>query len=171
MQLIFILETDNKSQSDFMYINSTIHKFYKIEGHKVTPIFTGGKGNYNKVESQIKKYKGKYSGNSIVYICYDVDNQIKPTYKLNDEIEKYACTKGYKTIWFNEDIEQAYIKTSIPDNKKTKRAKEFINHNEIYNVNIISLSQKNVSMKCSSNILFELDKVLKRNNDSIVCVK
>jgi len=162
MQLIFVIETDKKSQSDFMYIKSTLQRFYKTEGDKFTPIFTGGKGNYNKVESQINTLKDKYKKESIVYICYDVDNQMKPTYKLNASIEKYAKTKGYYTIWFNEDVEQAYIKTSIPDSEKTKRANQFINHNEINNINVKSLEQNTISMKCSSNILIVLDKALTR---------
>ena len=49
-QLIFVLETDRRCQSDWMYINNLIHKQYDYDHSyiKLSPIFLGGRGNYNK---------------------------------------------------------------------------------------------------------------------------
>ena len=81
---------------------------------------------------------------------------------MNEQIISYANNKGYEVIWFYEDIEQVYIKQQIPNSEKTKRAIKFISHKEIKSINEIDLIQKEVLKKNSSNILFALDKYLKR---------
>ena len=162
MQLIFLVESDKKSQSDYNYIKSTIDHYYNILGVKLTPIFLGSKGNYNKKEEEIKKNISKYSKESNVFICYDIDNIKNPSYKINEQIISYAKSKGYETIWFYEDIEQEYIKQQIPNSEKTKRAIKFISHKEINNINEFDLIQKEVIKRNSSNILYVLDKYLKR---------
>ncbi|MBQ7642237.1 MAG: hypothetical protein IJS83_07180 [Acholeplasmatales bacterium] len=162
MQLIFLVESDKKSQSDYNYIKATIDHYYYILGVKLTPIFLGSKGNYNKKEAEIKRNINKYSKESIVFICYDIDNINNPSYQMNEQIISYANNKGYEVIWFYEDIEQVYIKQQIPNSEKTKRAIKFISHKEIKSINEIDLIQKEVLKKNSSNILFALDKYLKR---------
>ena len=103
MQLVFVVESSAKSQSDFYYISETLKKYYNILGHKITKVFLDGKGRYNKKETEINKNISKYQKESIVFICYDIDNPSKPTYYLNQQIDSYAKSKGYETIWFFED--------------------------------------------------------------------
>lgn len=52
MQLIFIVEANKDSQSDYLYISETLKKYYNTLGHKMTPIFLNGKGNYNKKKTE-----------------------------------------------------------------------------------------------------------------------
>lgn len=160
MQLIFVVESNKRSQSDYYYISETLKEFYNTLGHKLTPVFMNGKGNYKKTETEINRNKAKYKGKTVVFICYDIDSPNKPTYSLNLEIEEYAKNKGYETIWFNEDIEQVYVGTSISANEKTKVAKMFMANDKIKFVNKNNLLFTFISKKRSSNILVILDKYL-----------
>ena len=121
-----------------------------------------GKGNYDKKSNEITKDISKYTGVSKVFICYDIDNPCKPTYSINPNIETYAKYNNFKTIWFNEDIEMAYIKKSIHQSEKTLKAIQFVAHKDIDTIIELDLSQTIVSQKNSSNILTVLDSYLKR---------
>lgn len=120
-----------------------------------------GKGNFNKKQAEIIKNISKYRGKSVVFICYDIDESINDS--LNQNIINYSKNNNYEIIWFYEDIEQVFIKTSVPANLKSKRAKQFVAHNGIKNVDEINLNQPNVSRRNSSNILCVLDNYLTRN--------
>ena len=49
LQIVFVVEADNKSQSDYMYIKSIMGKYYKsyLSTIKITPIYMGGIGNFD----------------------------------------------------------------------------------------------------------------------------
>lgn len=162
MQLIFVVEASAKSQSDFYYISETIIKYYNYLGHKITPVFMDGKGRFDKKESEINKNIAKYQKESKVFICYDIDNRSNPAYLLNAQIDLYSNNKGYEIIWFNENVEQVYVRKSIPNSEKTKRAKQFVAYKEIEKIKEDDLFQTTISKKKSSNILTVLDKYLKR---------
>lgn len=164
MQLIFIVEANNDSQSDYLYISETVKKYYNVLGHKLTPVYLEGKGNYNKKKKreEINKNIAKYDGPTHVFMCYDIDNQNKPSYSLNPLIEKYAEENGYELIWFYEDIEQVYLGESVSNNVKTLKAKQFVAHKKIDEVQVVNLNQTTTSRKKSSNILTALDKWLTR---------
>lgn len=121
-----------------------------------------GKGNYNKKQAEINKNISKYQGLSKVFICYDIDNPNKPSYSLNSNIVAFAKNNGYDIIWFYEDIEQVYLRNSVVQSEKTKKAKQFVSHNRIDDVSAIDLSQIVISRNKSSNILVAIDKYLKR---------
>lgn len=162
MQLIFVVETSKESQSDYVYVSETIEKYYHILGHKLTPIFMSGKGNYNKKEDEIRKCVSKYKGDSVIFICYDIDNPNKPTYSLNQDIFNYAKDKGYELIWFYEDVELVYWKKEVSKSEKTKYSKKFLSQNKIDGILEKDLNQSKISQKNSSNILSVLDKYLRR---------
>lgn len=164
MQLIFIVEANKDSQSDYLYISETLKKYYNTLGHKMTPIYLNGKGNYNKKKTEIGRNISKYSGTTHIFMCYDIDNPNKQAYELNPLIEDYAKENGYELIWFYEDIEQVYLGESVPNNVKAIKAKQFVAHNAIKEVQEISLIQKEISRKKSSNILVVLDKWLPRKH-------
>ena len=48
LQLIFVVETNKKCKSDWIYIKDTIDYFYQYEQTQVkfTPVYMDGKGNY-----------------------------------------------------------------------------------------------------------------------------
>ena len=158
MQLIFIVEANKDSQSDYLYISETVKKYYNVLGHKLTPVY------YNKKNKrvEINKNIAKYDGPTHVFMCYDIDNQNKPSYSLNPLIEKYAEENEYELIWFYEDIEQVYLGESVSNNVKTLKAKQFVAHKKIEEVQVVNLNQTTTSRKKSSNILLILDKYLEK---------
>ncbi len=162
MQLIFIVGSNKDSMSDYLYISETLKKYYNTLGHKLTPIFLNGKGNYNKRKKEVDKNIYKYNGITHVFMCYDIDNINKQAYELNELIEDYARYNHYELIWFYEDIEQVFLGDSIPYSAKTLKARQFVPHKEIDNVETINLSQTTISRKKSSNILKVLDVYLRR---------
>ena len=52
-QFIFVVETNKKCQSDWMYIKDTIEHFYTFDGTqvKLSTVYMDGRGNYKKKES------------------------------------------------------------------------------------------------------------------------
>ena len=147
MQLIFIVEANKDCRSDFLYISETLRKYYNTLGHKITPIYLDGKGNYNKnkIKQEININIHKYSGITNVFMCYDIDNLNKPSFNLNKLIENFCNDNGYHLIWFYEDIEEVYIGKHITNNDKKKKAEQFVSHNLIKDVEEISLNQTNIS--------------------------
>ena len=49
IQLIFCVETNRKSDTDFKYIKSTIDRFYEYRNGNVQikPVYLGGRGRYS----------------------------------------------------------------------------------------------------------------------------
>ena len=56
LQLIFVVETNSKCKSDWIYIKSTIEKFYQFDtaNTKFSVVYMNGKGNY---ANNDKKYQ------------------------------------------------------------------------------------------------------------------
>ena len=58
LQLIICVETNKKCNSDFIYIRSTINRFYDVDNAniRITPVYLDGKGKYasGKVKKGIK---------------------------------------------------------------------------------------------------------------------
>ena len=81
MQLIFVLETNKKCKSDWIYIKDTIEYFYNIDANniKFTQVYMDGKGNFKNKQKEINKNidqyaKGASNGNSKVIRCLDSDD-------------------------------------------------------------------------------------------------
>ena len=85
VQLIFVVETNKKCNSDWIYIKETIEHFYLYDRIKVklSVVYMDGRGNYssNKKEREIKGYISQYRASSktnkskVIY-CFDCDEYI-----------------------------------------------------------------------------------------------
>ena len=135
-QLIFCVETNNKVQSDWMYLLTILKYFYKIDSNvKLTPIYMGSKTKYknkeviNGMNKAIKAYRGNES--KVIY-CIDTDDIFHSTedIKLNDEIANYCKLNGYDLIWFCRDIEEVFIGERIKDKEKKNSALQFMKKNK-----------------------------------------
>lgn len=80
-QFIFVVETNKKCQSDWMYIKDTIEHFYAFDRTqvKLSVVYMDGRGNYEKkekdVQNLISQYKAASKKNqSRVIYCFDCDN-------------------------------------------------------------------------------------------------
>ena len=75
------VEADPKCKSDWIYIKDTIEQFYRYERTQVkfSPVYMGGKGNYEKKQKEISKLISQYSAGSkrnqsrVIY-CFDCDD-------------------------------------------------------------------------------------------------
>lgn len=134
-RLIFVVESDQQSKTDQMYIQKHIKK-RGLLNHNLDSkyIFLGGKAKYKdkKVLKEINKYiqdirKFNPDAECIVIYCIDLDKHhiIKEQKKLNDEIIDYCNANGYKFIWFLEDIESVYLGKPVENKSKIKEAKIF----------------------------------------------
>ena len=80
-QFIFVVETNKKCQSDWIYIKDTIEQFYSYNRTqvKLNKVYVDGKGNYKKKQKEIQKQISQYgaaskSNHSKVIYCFDCDN-------------------------------------------------------------------------------------------------
>ena len=72
LQLIFVVETNKKSKSDWIYVKDTVDYFYKYERTEVkfSPIYMEGRGKYNspKKQREIEQKISQYSVTSEIII-------------------------------------------------------------------------------------------------------
>lgn len=162
MIYIFLVETNSESKSDERYIRSLLDFRYNYLGQKLKFIYMDGKTKYNTKESEIKKWQKKYGYSSKVFICIDLDNNIRNPNNsvLNESIIDYCAKKEYEFIWFNEDIEEVFLGKSVSDSQKTNESKKFYESDRINSVKIDNLKKITFVSKKTSNIVSVLDKHL-----------
>ena len=167
-QLLFCVEADNKSRTDWVYIKSTIDAFFKVDNSiSIKPIFMGGKGNYRrqKVTGQIKKKINEYkrNGKTFVIYCVDTDDLNKDPNRLREmkEIREYCEQKGYEFVWFCRDIEEVFWGTRVDDNEKYQYADRFRRQNVIEEIEVDMLQSSEYNVK-NSNIISVLEEYLEK---------
>ena len=169
-QLIFCVEANKSSKSDYIYIKNTVDRFYIYNNAdiKLSPVYMGGRGNYNKnniltkINSLISQYKaGTKTGNSIIIYCFDCDNyDSDPQDALFLENARSFCSeRGYELVWFCRDIEQVYTGAKCHDRDKKKVAESFAKSRQIKTINADEL-RHSVYKDKASNLCSVLDKYL-----------
>lgn len=173
LQLIFVVETNKKCNSDWIYIKDTIDRFFDYNNShiKLTTVYMNGKGNYFSKEKEIQKLINMYgpakAGNkSQVIYCFDCDDYDSKSSDLEflQKVEKYCKDKRYEFSWFCKDIERVYLGRKVADNSKKKEAVQFKKDKKINDVNERNLSCKNYKNN-TSNIICVLDKYLERKTN------
>ena len=126
LQLIFVVESNSKCKSDWIYIKDTIERFYNFDNAHVrlTPVYMDGKGNYKKKQKEVLQWIGQYSatvkdGISKVIYCFDCDD-----YDVNPEdicflnnVQQFCKQQNYDFVWFCKDIERVYIGKKVDDER------------------------------------------------------
>ena len=174
LQLIFVLETDKKCKSDWIYIKDTIERFYSydIAHTRFSQVYMDGKGNYDRsktkdeIESYVSQYTNKKKPNanrSIVIYCFDCDDyDSKPEDLLFFNTAKQYCEKqGYEFVWFCKDIERVYLGKKVSNSQKGKEAVTFRTKKLIKLVDEEKLKCDGLRAN-TSNIRCVLDKYLER---------
>ena len=168
LQIILVIETDEKSRSDYIYISSVLDKWYNLRmltDVKITPIFMRGKGNYTKkrIANVIEASKKNYSkiGETVVIFCFDTDkyDSDQTAQNILSEEEKYCKDRGYEFVWFCHDIEEVFLGESIPNTEKTARARKYASSRGVNSVNHNNLRANKMAQK-KSNLMTVLDKYL-----------
>ena len=165
LQLIIVVETDKTNKSDYIYVKSTIEHFYSYDPSqvKLTPIYLGGKGNYERKQKDIASKISQYrqTGQSKVIYFFDCDEyNSKPEDKtFLDSVKKYCEKNNYEFVWFCKDVEHVYIGHSVEQQEKKKTAEGFKKNNLITKVKKNDLKYSQYQPR-KSNILNVLDKYL-----------
>ena len=170
LQLIFVVETNKKCKSDWIYIKDTIERFYNYDqAHvKFTPIYMDGRGKYQNKEQEILKNISQYASTAegnrtrVIY-CFDCDDyDIKPEdAEFLRSAQQYCSTKGYDFVWFCKDVERVYIGKKVDDGEKKRESATFKAKKLIVNVEMRKLCETNYKTN-TSNIMKILDKYLER---------
>lgn len=170
VQLIFAVESNKKSKSDWIYIKDTIEHFYPYDRAqvKLSPVYMGGKGNYKGKEKEIARLISQYGsasrGNlSRVIYCFDCDdhNANAEDRSFLTEARRFCEEKGYDFVWFCKDIECVYLERPVEKSQKTKAAGEFKAKKRISGVDSGRLSAGQYQEN-ASNILCVIDQYLER---------
>ena len=177
-QIVLVVEANEKSKTDFIYINSILNYVYNIRLRndiKISPVYMGGKGNYKsrKVEKEINRLINQYSSTSknnrsMVLYCIDCDNfdSDPDAIAFLNGVREYCKTKQYRFIWFCRDIEHVFLGKQIRDDQKTKEAENFAEQRliERFDVNkLLATDKENGNYKIGySNLCSVLDEYLKR---------
>lgn len=167
LQLVFVVETNKKCNSDWIYIKDTIEHFYSYECTQIkfSVVYMEGKWKYDKKEKQINSFISQYkamseSNKSKVIFCFDCDD-----YDINQgdadflkKAKKHCDSNGYDFVWFCKDVERVYLGNKVDDSKKKTVAAKFKEKRLIANVNSKQLTVNNFRAN-SSNIMAILDKI------------
>ena len=162
MQIIFVVEADKNSKSDWVYIRETYDRFYKEKkGIKLSPVYMAGKGNFRskRVTDTIKKLTKDYSrmnddGTKVIY-CFDTDryDTDKSDRLLLSQAREFCIECGYLFVWFCRDIESVYLGRKVERNQKVKEASKFRSSHTIETIDERRLSQNETFSENASNIL------------------
>ena len=136
MLAIFIVEADNKSKIDFIYISKYLRHFFTIGKQDVIrSVFLGGKGNYkknskgNEIKSIVEKFRSfkRDDDRVVVFCCVDIDD-ISRTGSAHENrmyaktIQDYCCDKNWEFVWFHETIEEVFVGRRVSDKEKSRAA-------------------------------------------------
>ena len=166
LQLVFVVETNKKCNSDWIYIKDTIEHFYAYERTqgKFSPVYMDGKGKYQRKEKQVKQLIDQYhamseTNHTKVMYCFDCDDYDNHPSDMEflKEAKQYCDRKGYEFVWFCKDIERVYIGKKVNDNQKKREAAIFKARKLINNVDKNKLSV-NYYHANTSNIMSILDQ-------------
>ncbi len=170
LQLIFVIETDSKCKSDWIYIKDTIERFYRIDQAqiKLRPVYMGGKGKYMKKEKEISQLISQYSSTSStnqskVIFCFDCDDYDFKQADMDflNTAKQYCITNKYAFVWFCKDIERVYIGKKVEDNEKQREAVNFKSKGLISTIDKNKLLVPDYRTN-SSNLMIVLDNFLVR---------
>lgn len=161
-QLLFCVEADKKSRTDYQYIEAVI-KYFFVDDRKIIyrPIFMGGKAKYTSksVVNEIAKKKKDFKGTTDVIYFVDTDNynSSQQDRKLLEDIKSFCYTNSYELVYFTKDIEDVFLGETIEDREKVKKVADFKRKQLINNLIEQKLRTNELRRHCS-NILLVLEK-------------
>ena len=166
LQLIFVVEANKKSKTDWIYIKETIGRFYKYDvAHlKLSAVYMEGKNKYLAKEKEVNLLISQYSSTSTnnvtkVIYCFDCDDyDSNPVDKeFIEKTQEFCKANNYEYVWFCKDIERVYLGKKVEDGRKNSEAAKFKANKLIDGVSQSRLNGKKISLNMS-NILRVLDE-------------
>lgn len=166
LQLIFVVEANKKSKTDWIYIKETIDRFYNYDvAHlKLSTVYMDGKNKYLTKEKEVNSLISQYSSTSAnnvtkVIYCFDCDDyDSNPVDKeFLEKTQEFCNANNYAYVWFCKDIERVYLGKKVEDGHKNREATRFKANKLIDGVKESRLNGKSISHNMS-NILRVLDE-------------
>ncbi len=166
LQLIFVVEANKKSKTDWIYIKETVDRFYKYDvAHlKLSAVYMEGKNKYLSKEKEVNLLISQYSSTSTnnvtkVIYCFDCDDyDSNPVDKeFLEKTQEFCKANNYEYVWFCKDIERVYLGKKVEDGHKNSEATKFKAKKLIDGVSESRLKGKKISRNMS-NILSVLDR-------------
>lgn len=174
LQLIFVVESDKKCKSDWIYIRDTIEHFYSYDqAHtRFSQVYMDGKGNYDRsktkgeIESYVSQYENKKNpsaNRSVVVYCFDCDDYDSKPEDLAflNAAQQYCVEQGHEFIWFCKDVERVYLGQEVSKGQKNKETVTFRTKKLIGQIDEKRLQIDRFRAN-TSNIMCVLDKYLER---------
>lgn len=176
LQLIFVVETNKKCKSDWIYIKDTIDRFYQYDQAQVkfSVVYMDGKGKYKSKEKEISGLISQYaagnkSNQSHIICCFDCDDYDNKPEDADflKNVKQYCEEKGYDFVWFCKDIERVYLGKKIEDCQKKKESAMFKAKKLI---DVVEESKLNVNnyQGNASNIMLVISKYLSHKQNNLV---
>lgn len=180
IQLIFVVEADGRSRSDWNYIRkileSAIFTFNPFSVRE-TPVFLDGKYNYahNDVQKEISDNIKRFSGMTHVIYVFDTDEASVKNKKKNKGITDYCGALSYPNsiVWFRETIEKVLLGHRVSDYEKPSTSLDFHNRGklDVSPEAIYRLSRPTYSKTQESNVLCVLKDLLPIRSDFSKLIK
>lgn len=169
IQLIFCVETNKKTKSDWYYLSSVIHQFYRIDSSvKLSVVYMDGKNKYKQksVINGIKELRNMFTGdNTYVIYCFDTDDIVNSPKALSfmKEVEDYCLINRFDLVWFNRDIENVLLGKSVSNSEKATCAIDYVRKKSYVHLNVKMVEKENRYIE-GSNLFKVLDKYLTRKD-------
>ncbi len=167
LQLLFCVEADRKSGTDWVYIKSVIDKYFSIDNSiSIKPVYMGGKTNFkrNKVVNEINRASKEFgkNGETAVIYCIDTDdwNTNQDRSRELEDVREYCADKKYDLVWFCRDVEEVFWGERVSSSDKKERAKKFRANSKIDTLTQDCIKSETFGLG-KSNILIILNKYLK----------
>ena len=170
LQLVFVVETNKKCNSDWIYIKDTVEHFYEYDRTQIkfSTVYMDGKGKYKSKEKQVAQFVRQYSAmsnanHSKVLYCFDCDDyDSRPAdLKFLDKAQRYCKERNADFVWFCKDIEQVYTGNSVDKGRKKNEAVSFKVKKKIGELRAEKLTHVEYRNGVS-NIMTVLDQYLER---------
>lgn len=172
VQIIFCVEANSQSKSDYIYVKSLLQYRYAFDGNqpKYKPIFMNSKSRYNQQEKTIQKLTKMHerTGPTRVVMCVDEDDDTPDSFALNPAITAYCQKMNYDLVWFRKDIEDVFIHKKVASKEKGKTAASFASNKGIENVVLADLNHNvPLTRNMTSNLITILDPIILENGGRI----
>lgn len=173
VQIIFCVEANSQSKSDYIYIKSLLQHRYAFEESqpKYKPVFMNSKSRYNQQEKTIQKLVRMHgrTGPTRVVMCVDEDNDNPDSFALNPAIIAYCQKMKFDLVWFRKDVEDVFIHEKVSSKEKGRTAASFASNKGIGKVAFADLNHHVPLVRDrTSNLITVLDPIILENGGTIL---
>lgn len=166
IQMIFIVETNEKTKSDNRYIRKLLDKIYDKTSNEIQFQFIemGTKYLYNSKKVITKRnslVKANADGENYIIYCFDTDRIDNNPVHIRElkEREEFCKRNNYKFVWSCYDIENVFLGYSVSDQDKERESMKFFRKDFDLTQKLKDRLSSNSKTNTHSNILTVLTEI------------